>query len=712
MLAAAVLALGCARPPLNVLLVTLDTTRADRLGSYGFALARTPRLDRLAAEGVRCSDAITVAPITLPSHASILTGLYPPAHGVRDNGTYALGDDAVTLAERLRDAGYRTQAFVSALVLNRRYNLGQGFDGYDDDLWAEDEPKLFMIRARPGERTAALTSDWLSAWGKEPPKARRPFFLWMHLFDAHQPYGAGAADRALSPTPYDAEIAVLDRAVGRVLDELARLRALDDTLVIVTADHGESLGEHGEKTHAVFIYDATVRVPLLLRNPRLLPRGRVYDGAVRTVDLVPTILAALGLPGGEETQGVDLLPALRGRAAPPDLVQYSESLLSEVGFGMAPLHGVRHGGYKWIRAPKPEVYDLRADPRELRNVLAAQPRRAAALDRELGAILEDSARHALAPQPTAMDQETLANLQALGYLAPQGMRDSLAGIDPKDGMVLYAKLEDARHFAQKSQWKESERLLDEILAQTPGNVSAVNVLGLVQLRQGNVAGARQQYLRSLALDPKQARAYLMLGSLALLDGDLEAAESAYRQALALSPGFVEAIANLGLLMALRGQSLEAEQFYRQAIAADEGFPVVWRRLGDLLYERGEFAEARRSYERTLRAEPRDFAALVQAGNAARHAGDNAAARIFFTRAAELRSDSWVPVYNQACLAAIEGRPEESLALLEKVAERNFARFDLVAADPDLASVRALPGYRAVAEKLAAHARSESADLTP
>ncbi|HRC87842.1 MAG TPA: sulfatase, partial [Thermoanaerobaculia bacterium] len=391
--------------------------------------------------------AIAAAPITLPSHSTILTGLLPPAHGVRDNGTYALGDDAVTLAERLQAAGYHTQAFVSALVLDRRYNLKQGFDGYDDNLWSEDRPELFMIRSRPGEKTAGRVADWLAGWAREPEPKRRPFFLWMHLFDAHQPYRLTGAERLLSPTPYDAEIAVLDGSVGRVLDQLEQLRALDDTLVVVTADHGESLGEHGEKTHAVFIYDATVRVPLLLRCPRLLPRGRVYPGPVRTVDLVPTILAALGLPGGSETQGIDLLPALRGDVPPPDLAQYSESLVSEVGFGMAPLYGVRHGGFKWIRAPKPEVYDLKRDPAEKNNLFASEGRRGVLLDRELSELLADSERRGLAPQKSAITKETMESLQALGYLAPRTSREAMVGIDPKDGMALYAKLEDARHFA-------------------------------------------------------------------------------------------------------------------------------------------------------------------------------------------------------------------------------------------------------------------------
>lgn len=708
------LAVGCSRPRLNVLLVTLDTTRADRIGCYGFPLARTPRLDRLAREGVRCADAISAAPITLPSHSTILTGLYPPAHGVRDNGSYALGNDAVTLAERLKRAGYRTEALVSALVLNRRYNLVQGFDGYDDDLWSEDDPKLFMIRSRPGEKTAARTADWLAAWAKgAPPSSRRPFFLWMHLFDAHQPYRVRGADRVLSPSPYDAEIAVLDRAVGQVLDELQKLKVLDDTLVIVTADHGESLGEHGEKSHAVFVYDATVRVPLLLRCPRLLPHGKVYAGPVRSVDLVPTVLAALGLPGGGETQGMDLLPALNGEVPPPDLSQYSESLLSEVGFGMAPLYAVRHAGFKWIRAPRPEVYDLKADPRELRNLFptdSVAARRGARLDRELEAILDDSRRRALAPQKSPMDKETLESLQALGYLAPRNTREAMQGIDPKDGMVLYEKLENARHFAQQKKWTESERLLRELLQATPGNVSAVNILALCRLRQGDWPGAREVYLRSLGLDPKQSRVHAMLGTISLIEDDLPGAERSYRQALAITPGFVEAMSNLGMIAALRNDDPGARAWYQKAIAEDPHFPRVYRRLADSYYERGEFGKALASYRQTLAAQPDDFTALVQAGNSARRAGDPRAAADFFARATRLRPDSWIPVYNQACLTAVSGAPARALDLLQTLRGQNFVRLELLAADPDLAAVRRLPGYAPLLAQLQAKEAGDRARL--
>ncbi len=689
--AALLLAAGCrqgGRP--NVLIITIDTLRADHVGAYGYAPARTPSLDRLAREGVRCTDAIAAAPITLPSHSSIFTGLYPPAHGVRDNGAYALSGRAVTLAERLKAAGYRTQAIVSALVLNRRYNLGQGFDGYDDDLWSEDQPELFMVRDRPAPRTAERATGWLQRWEKEP--SRKPFFLWVHFYDPHQPYKAPAAELLRSPSPYDAEIAVADQGVGKILAELERQGRLDDTLVVATADHGESLGEHGEKTHGVFLYDATLHVPLFLRWPGRLPAGKVYTGPVRSVDLMPTVLAALGLPGGSETQGKSLLPALRGEIAPPALPQYSESLLSEVGFGMAPLYGLRFQGMKWIRAPRPEVYDLKRDPRELRNLYPQERRTGARLDRELETILADSRRRALPAAPSPMDRETLETLQALGYLAPRTQREAVAGMDPKDGIVLYDKLEDARHLAQRGRWAQSETLLREVLVVTPKNLTARNILALARWRQGDRTGARQEYLKVLAEDPRQSRVYAMLGNLALAEGNLEEAEQRFHEAIEITPGFVEAISNLGMIQALRDDEAGAEAWYRKALAADPGFPRGSRRLADLYYERGDYAKALPLYRKTLEGEPNDFAALVQAGNCARRRGDPKGAEAYFEKAARLRPDSWVPLYNLACLRAVSGDPQAALALLEEAVAKGFHRAALLEEDEDLKAVRGLPGY--------------------
>jgi choline-sulfatase len=697
--------LSCSRPNRpNVLIITIDTLRADHLGCYGFALARTAAIDKLASESVRCADAIASAPITMPSHSSIFTGLFPPAHGVRDNGAYALGENAVTLAERLRDAGYTTHAFVSALVLNRRYNLNQGFETYDDDLWAEDDPKLFMIRERQAPKTAERFLKWFGEWNRTRTK---PFFTWIHFFDPHQPYKPSSTDAALAASPYDAEIAGVDCQIGRIVETLRSNGLLDNTLLILTADHGESLGEHGEQTHAIFVYDATLRVPLLIRYPGFAPS--VYSGPVRSVDIVPTVLGILRLPGGDTTDGHDLGAALRGREPAPRLPQYSESLLSEVGFGMAPLFAIRDGGFKYIRAPRPELYDLRNDPRELHNLLPALPRVAAKLDAELTQLMNDSSRHAVKAAANPMTRETEESLQALGYLASHAERSSMAGMDPKDGLPLHNKLEDARHLAQRKQWPQAEAKLLEVMAVTPRNVSAINILGLIGIKTGDTEKAVKYYQQSLAIDPQQFRVYGVLGGIALTQGELDHAEKEFQAALAVNPHFAEAFANLGFIEALRGRDLAAEQWYRKGVAADPTFPRVYRRLGDLYYDRKDFVHAYANYTKVIQIAPTDVRAVIQAGNCARRLGRNDEADALFRRGEVLRPDGWIPTYNRACLKAAAGKPEEALATLTALAARHDVPVGLVERDTDLASMRALPGYAALKQKLKDTGDDEVAD---
>ncbi|MCK6456000.1 MAG: sulfatase-like hydrolase/transferase [Phycisphaerae bacterium] len=685
-----------ARRP-NVLIITVDTLRADRLGCYGFGLARTKSIDRLAVEGVLCTDAASAAPITMPSHSTILTGLYPPAHGVRDNGAYALGDEAVTLAERLKAAGYETQAFVSALVLNRRYNLTQGFDGYDDDLWAEDQPKMFMIRDRSADKTATKFLEWYNARASKTTKS--PFFAWIHFFDPHHPHEARVPKQFLIPTPYDAEISAASIGVGMVVDRLRESGELDNTIVVFTADHGESIGEHGEKTHAIFIYDATIRVPLIWRYPPVFPAARVYQGPVRTADIVPTILGILGLPGQEETQGVDLRDALRGASPPPDLPQYCESLLCEVGFGMAPLYGVRHNGFKYIRAPKPELYDLRTDPKELKNLFAAQPAVADRLDDELQAILDDCKKRAKQTKENPMDRETVEMLQALGYLTSDANRAAMGGIDPKDGIKLHNMLEDARHFMQRGRPAQAEPLLRELLRQTPRNTSARNTLAIALMRMNRLPEAEHEYLQSLADDPRQHRVMHMLGLLRLKQNDLDQAERYYKQALAVTPKFVESMVHLGFIALQRGRTDEAETWCKKALAEDPSYPRAYSQYGDMLVARKDYANAREYYRRCLQTMPRYFHALIQAGLCSLRLGEYPSATEYFDQADALRPDSWLPPYNLACIKSLTGDPHGAIALLDEAVIRGLRDEQLVRSDEDLKPLREMSGFQEIIERI-------------
>lgn len=674
----------------NLLLVTFDTTRQDRIGCYGYSLARTPNIDLLAKEGVRCTNAVSTAPITAVAHASIFTGLNPPAHGVRDNGTYSLADEMTTLAEVLKSEGYATQAFVSAIVLDKRYNLSQGFDGYDDHMEEEDVPPMFMIRDRPARRTAERAAAWIRQWRQDGAKS--PFFLWVHFFDPHQPYEPRTKNRYLLPTQYDAEIAAADEGLGVVLDELKQAGEFDRTLTIVTADHGESLGEHNEKTHAIFVYDATVLVPLIFHMPGKLPQGRPYDGPVRCTDLFPTALSLLGINRKSETQGVDLTIALRGDAQPPDLPQYSESLLAELGFGMAPLHAVRHKGHKLIRAPRPELYDLAADPKELKNVIAENRSRAAEMNKLLEQLMAAPSLGGKGERRNPLDRETTAALQALGYLGAREDRDSMAGIDPKDGILQYAKLENARHLCQSKAWKPAEMTLRDLLAEAPNNVSARNILALCLTQMDRQQEAETEYRKSLEADPRQNRVLHMIGHMRLAANDLDGAAEHFRAALAITPRFVEAMILLGFVESERGNTAAAAEWYERALREDPDSQRVNQQYGDLYFVRGEYAAALEKYERALAASPRSFEALMQTAVCHKRLGNAAKAIELNRRASDVRPDSWKPVYNLACIAALAEDADGTKKHLQNAIERGLVDARLLERDPDFENVRALAWF--------------------
>lgn len=679
---------ACGRPaPRAILLVTFDTTRPDHLGAYGYRLADTPAFDALAQAGARFAAAGSTAPITLPSHTSMLTGLLPPAHGVRDNGAFALSEDAVTLAEHLSAQGYATAAFVSALVLDGRYGLDQGFDAYEDDLSGEPSAPLFMVKDRTAAHTADAALAWLSAWR---PTAQHPnAFVWVHFYDPHQPYEVAAVDAVRFPSPYDAEIAAADDGLARVVDAVRARFGADNALVAVTADHGESLGEHGERTHALFVYEATMRVPWVIAGPGV-PAGAVVEAPVSTVDLAPTLLDLAGIPPLPSAQGQSLVPALRGGLFTPRPL-YFESLLTQSGFGMAPLYGVRLGDARRIRAPRPETYAVGADPGELHNLAGADPSRDAALDQALDDLLAASAQVALTPRTAVADQQTTDALVALGYAAPG--RVVATGMDPKDGLPLYQAVEDARHAVQRDQLAEAEALLRGVLEQTPANVSARNVLALVLARQGHAEAAEAAWRESLAIDPGQHRVLFQLASMATQRGDLEAAAGLLDAAIVLVPGFVEAIAWRGAVTWRQGHESDALSWLERARAADPTSPLALTLIADAAWQQGRWPEAHRGYEAAVAVSPDDLGLRLQAGLAAWRAGDPATARAHWTSAAQRHPKSWRPPYNQACLSAQEGKPDDAFAWLEQARALGIDDPSLLQTDPDLAPLRSDPRWR-------------------
>jgi arylsulfatase A-like enzyme len=426
-------------------LVTIDTLRADRIGCYGAADAETPTLDALAARGVRFETAISPTPITLPAHATLLTGQDPPRHGARHNGYFRLTEAVPTLAEALRGAGFATAAFVSAFVLDARFGLARGFDVYDDRIGLHGGRQLVVgVESRPADQSVNAALSWLDA-------APDRFLLWLHLYDPHAEYDPPEPYRSrFRGRPYDGEIAFADAELGRLLAAIHSKWGERGTLVIATSDHGESMGEHGEPTHSLTLYDATQRVPLLLAGPGL-PRGQVVrEPIARLADVAPTVLALAGLPPFDPIDGESLLPTLVPGA--PPRTAWLETLAPQLDFGWSPLLGVRTATHKYVRAPRPELYDLGADPGELSNRAPEEPQLVAEFD----ALVTARALESTTSAQRSVSAEERAQLEALGYLAsttapasptPLGV---VGGPDPKDQLPLLTPLFEAMSLLARS----------------------------------------------------------------------------------------------------------------------------------------------------------------------------------------------------------------------------------------------------------------------
>jgi choline-sulfatase len=620
------------RPARHLVIVTVDTLRADRVGCYGSTTVATPHLDRIAREGAFAPDASAHVPLTRPSHVSLFTGLLPAVHGIRDNVSPALDAAVPTLAETLQAAGFRTGAFVSSVVLSRQSGLHRGFDTYSDafDAGTDDARFLNTIQKR-GDGPTAEAVAWLE---REAPSGAR-LFGWLHLYDPHdpyeppEPYASRYADR-----PYDGEVAYADELVGRLDGALARLGLRDDTLLVVTSDHGEGLGEHGEEVHGYFVYETTLRVPLLLRGPGVTAGTRV-PGTAHTIDVLPTVHAVLGLAPPARTDGRDLAPALAGGTAPPDAPTYAESLTPLLHYGWSDLRALRDGRFKYVLAPRPELYDLRDDPGELRNLADADGARAQALR---AALLGRIAGETRASATVSVPPDVLERLGALGYVGG-GAGTAPTGADPKD------KLED---------YKAVNRLVRE---------------GLTRLHDRDFAGSAQRFRALLARGIDSFEAHYYLGrALVGLERWREAAIE-FEGALRWQPAYVaahEALATCreragdprGALAALRAGREKSPRDPR-LLDAEAG---LQRRLGNL-------AEARRAYEELLPLAPRDALVRVQLGELLRDAGEPARAEALLREAVAL--DPAQASYWNALGMVLGGR--ESLGEAEQAFREAVAR---------------------------------------
>ncbi|MGE5126918.1 MAG: sulfatase-like hydrolase/transferase [Betaproteobacteria bacterium] len=663
-------------PGLDVLLVTLDTTRADRLGCYGYAAARTRHLDRLAEEGTRFATVVAPAPITLPSHSSILTGLYPFEHGVRNNGNFYLAPRFETLATRLKARGYRTGAFVSSFILDRRYGLDRGFEVYDDHMEGEYAQVVTLQAERRGDRTALALGRWIDERAKEPDV---PFFAWLHLYDPHEPYRPPHPFRDLFPDdPYEGEIAFVDAIVASVLDRLRGAGLLDRTLVVVTGDHGESLGDHGETTHSMFLYEAAIRVPLVLWRPGLVPAGRVVGDPVRLVDVAPTILDLVGAPALPAPHARSLAPLLtgRGQGSPPPA--YSETLLPKFYMNWAPLRALRDGRYKLIEAPRPELYDLSVDPGESRNLYAERPKTAEALRQ--GLVRLTAGGDAMSVQ--SLDREAMEKLAALGYIgagAEPRASDTSSLADPKDFIALFDRLRQANSAVRDRRFDEAIPILKAVLAGDPKNAFATLILGSAYMGKGSSREAITQFRRYLELVPTSSYAHQWIAICHVRLGEREAALREAEAALALDPRFTDARVLKAGVLATRGEHEAAIRVLREAIATDPGKPMIRLDLAKILTEAGHRDEARAEYETVLRLEPDSVPGLTGLGALLAAQGDLGGAETVLRRALGRDAEAAQARFNLAQVLERAKRASEAAAEYRRVAADEKASPDLRAA---------------------------------
>ncbi len=711
---------SCSEPeaPRSLLLVSVDTLRADHLGCYGYADIPTPNIDRLAAEGTLFENAATAVPLTLPAHGSILTGRTPRSHGVADNFASVLSEDEETLAEALRARGFGTAGFVGAFVLDSRWGIAQGFDTYFDDFDAPTgDAGTQEANQRPGDEVLAPALEWIEKRGDEP------FFAFLHFFDPHTPYAPPEPYRTQygsrgGSALYDAEIAFVDSLVGRLLQRLEDLGIAEETAVVLVGDHGESLGDHGEATHGYFIYDSSVHVPLIVRAPGA-PRGVRVKAQVRTIDIAPTVLDLLDAPSLASAEGESLRPYFRQQTDVPKRLAHIESRYASIHFGWAPLLGVRSETHKLIDAPEPELYDLRADPGETRNLYSE----ASDISARLASALE-RLPEAQPPRPSGgapADPETERRLRALGYLTaragPSGGREVAPKDlpDPKDKIGLFQRIAEARDALEKKdpdravtvleaaldedpdlrmaytllgsvllgqdRFVEAEKLYRGALARDEQSIDSIYGLALAYKGQGRLEEAAAGFERCLALDPNHQggdymvwfqamRSSYQLAEVRLAQGRAEEAERILRETLrAKSDNSVRVLLSDALLA--QGKGDEALVFLREAERENAHDPLVLLSLGNVLVEAGDFGEALRSYRRAEAVNPVDPRIFNGIGNAFARQGDIPSALDAYQKSVALDA-GYAPAQNNLGI---------TLGRLGRTAEAERAFLDAIESDP-------------------------------
>lgn len=580
---------------LNVVLITLDTTRADRLGCYGYAGAVTPNLDALARNGVRFERAYAPVPLTLPSHASIMTGLNPYAHGVHNNGTYALPPGTPTLAGLLKARGYRTAAFTASFSVDSRFGLDQGFDVYDDDI----QPGT-PFKSANGERRAEQVLQAFEPWFEQAAAGPDPFLAWVHFFDPHLPYSPPSPIREeFAGRLYDGEVAYMDAIVGQVMRRLKAKGLLERTVVVAAGDHGESFGEKGESGHGVFLYEPAVHVPLIILAEGRLPAGTVVPARVRLIDILPTVLDMLGAPAPASVHGVSLIPYIQGRKK-ADLDVYLETFYPRENFGWAALTGLVSGPWKYIEAPRRELYNLSDDPGETAN-LAGKDRAVEELRAKLRTTLE---KGTVSSRRTPSESDK-ARLRSLGYVDYSDPSGKAGNADPKDKLDELKMVQDAEAAEYEGRLAEAAALYEKMIGLRPDAASSYVGLALARARLQDFPAAVSVLRRGLDRIPDSELLMTRLGFTYLVMNRAADAAEVMADILKINPRSMDALTGMAVALESLDRKPEATGYLEKALEVEPESKFVRLAYAGNLSSSGRMADAVKVYDGLVRDYPED-----------------------------------------------------------------------------------------------------------
>jgi arylsulfatase A-like enzyme/Tfp pilus assembly protein PilF len=663
------------RGPQNVLLITIDTLRADRLGAYGNGSGLTPNLDRLAQSGVLFENASAVAPLTLPAHASILTGTYPLRHGIRDNGGFHLDGESVTLAETLQSEGYRTGAFVGAFVLDSRWGLDQGFERYFDDFdFASFEDVSLGAVSRPGGDVVSEALRWMNE------VKSGPFFTWVHLYDPHAPYDPPEPHRGRHAKGrhglYDGEVAHTDELVGRLLSWLSKEGLDGSTLVAVIGDHGESLEQHGELDHGFFVYDATMSVPFIVKGPSFGGSGVRVRSQVRAIDLMPTILDLAGIQIPSAVQGASLVPLARGEKESLELLAFRESHYPRLHYGWSELRSLRSETFHFIDAPSPELYDLRSDPNETRNLASERAEAVAELRGRLEETVERFSAGAREPkEPEELDEKTREMLTALGYLggprkgaASTGAGSTLA--DPKDKIEIHRRVKEAESSLGAGRAQEALRDIERVLSLDREVVEAHRIRGDAYKAMQDLPRAAAAYREALALDPEYKVAAFQLALADLSMGRADAAEAGLRRVLQIDPRDNKSYFLLAKLLAARQDHDSALEVLDRGIEVAGAAAPFQTARAEILLAQEDLEGAERAAMAALELNPASPRAHHFLGLIREKRGDVPGAVVAYEKEIARFPHDPATFLNLAELYRREGRRADEIRVLEDVHARS------------------------------------------